>query len=150
MKKRIIIGAGAVLAVWGAANFAQAADDTQWQHGGPSGPPSVQIVTPQPGEVFLIGQDIGICALSLDFTDIVARVEFLAGTNVLGVVTNECVSKHDGRDEFRDKAACLIWSNAPAGFYTLTAQATDQGGNTVTSAPVDISVVTNIPPLVAI
>jgi hypothetical protein len=107
-------------------------------------PPAVRIVTPQEGAIFLAGAHIDICATTQSFTDTVATVEFFTGTNSLGVVTNHPASW--GRD--RD-FACLMWSNAAAGPHTLWAKATDLAGNSVNSALVDITVVTNLPPRVS-
>jgi hypothetical protein len=62
-------------------------------------------------------------------------VQYFAGTKSLGVVTN-------------GPSFCLDWTNVPAGAYVLTATAKDVAGtNTVTSAPVDITVKTNQPPI---
>jgi hypothetical protein len=47
-----------------------------------------------------------------------------------------------------DDVYCLTVSNLTVGDYTLTAVATDTAGNVATSAGVDISVVTNLPPKV--
>ena len=44
----------------------------------------------------------------------------------------------------------LTWNGVTAGAYTLTAVATDDGGATTISEPVDITVVTNLPPRVRI
>jgi hypothetical protein len=113
--------------------------------------PVVDIVTPRDGSMFLAPADIHICAMSAYFTDTVASVEFFAGTNILGVVTNSPIGL-GGREHCREHGSyhCLIWTNVPPGTYVLTATATDLGGNTVTSAVVDISVVTNFPPRVCI
>ncbi len=91
------------------------------------------------------------CALSQDFTDAVSQVEFFAGTNIVGIVTNRRAGW--GREPFwaqREEHSCLTWSNPAAGAYTLTAVAIDSAGNSVTSAPVDITVFTNLPPVVRI
>src|SRR5512140_2262407 len=54
--------------------------------------PVVQIVTPGDGTMFLAPIDIHICVRTAYFTDTVASVEFFAGTNSLGVVTNSPIS----------------------------------------------------------
>ena len=108
--------------------------------------PSVRIVTPGDGTVFVTPAYIPICATAAYFTDAVASVEFFAGTNSLGVVTNGPVSPW--WRPFSD--FCFAWTNAEPGAYVLLAIATDVAGNTATSAPVDISVVTNLPPRVCI
>jgi len=105
--------------------------------------PLVDILTPADGQDFLLGAPIQISAVSVGFTNGVASVEFLAGTNLLGVVTN------DSRALF-DELAVIVWTNAAAGDYTLSAIATSPAGLSVTSAPVSISVVTNVPPVVQI
>ncbi len=113
--------------------------------------PVVEIVTPRDGALFLAPVNLHICALAAYFTDTVASVQFLAGTNSLGVVSNSPVSVCGG-EPCRPPGAyfSLTWTNVPPGDYALTATAKDVGGNLVTSAVVDISVVTNLPPRVVI
>lgn len=103
--------------------------------------PMVRIITPQEGASFLLGDKIQICADADYFTNPIASVEFSADTNVLGVVSNGL---------WRSDTYCLSVSNLAAGPYQLTAVATDTGGISVTSPPVDITVVTDLPPKVAI
>jgi hypothetical protein len=113
--------------------------------------PVVKIVTPGDGAVFLTPVDIDICAVTGDFTDAVATVEFFAGTNLLGVVTNSPSSPKGGKPCLLPPAYfCLAWNNVPPGAYALTATAKDLAGNSATSSVVDISVVTNLPPRVLI
>src|ERR1700691_6233222 len=89
----------------------------------PPPPPVVNIVTPEDGAAFLAPADIEIYAEAVHFTDTVSSVEFLAGTNSLGVVTNGIVIPWlAGRSPAYFGFA---WSNAPAGSYSLTAVATD-------------------------
>ncbi len=114
----------------------------------PPSPPAVQIVTPEDGAVILGPSDVQIYAEATQFTDTVSSVEFLADSNSLGVATNGLVIPWHCRPA--PAYYELTWSNAPAGDYSLTAIATDAGGNSVTSSVVDIQVVTNIPPLVHI
>jgi len=104
-------------------------------------PPQVQIIFPEQGTAFLVGDPVDICADVDNFTNPVASVEFFAGTNILGLVTNSM--------EFSG-LYCLTLTNLAAGDYPLTALATDTGGNSVTSSVVDIIVVTNFPPIVHI
>jgi hypothetical protein len=111
-------------------------------------PPFVNIGTPTNGAIFYTPADIPICANAADPDGYVATVEFFAGTNSLGITTNNPASAGP-RNPF-----CLIWSNAPAGTYELTAVATDNGGASTTSDPVNFSVLsgppTNLPPVVRI
>ena len=44
----------------------------------------------------------------------------------------------------------VTWSNVAVGNYVLTAVATDNGGGARTSAPVALSIRTNIPPTISI
>src|SRR3954447_25780593 len=76
-------------------------------------PPAVQIVTPFNGATFRAPVNIAICAAARDRDGHVVSVEFFAGSDSLGIKTN---------------GLCLVWSNAPAGEYSLTAKATDDHG----------------------
>jgi hypothetical protein len=118
---------------------------------GPSSniPPVVRISMPTNGSVFLTPVDIHICADAGDIDGYVATVEFFAGTNSLGIRTNNPMSVGPANP------FCLVWSNAPVGDAVLTALATDNGGASTRSEPVKISVLqgpppTNIPPVVRI
>ncbi len=105
----------------------------------------MRILTPADNAMFLAGKDIHICAEAFYFTDRVAQVQFFAGTNLLGLVTNSPSSWGLASDLF-----CFTWSNVTAGAYLLTAVATDLSGQSVLSPTVDITVVTNLPPRVRI
>jgi hypothetical protein len=112
-------------------------------------PPTVRIATPTNGTVFAAPANVEICALAVDPDGYVATVEFFAGTNSLGIRTNNPISVGPANP------FCLLWPGVPVGDYVLTAKATDNGGATATSDPVKISVVqgpppTNIPPVVRI
>lgn len=102
--------------------------------------PTVRIISPQEGSAFLPGDEVQICADADHFTNPVVSVEFFSGTTNLGVVTNTM--------RWSDDLYCLTVTNLTVGNYTLTAVATDSEGNKTTSAGVDISVVTNLPPKV--
>jgi hypothetical protein len=112
-------------------------------------PPFVSISTPPAGATFYTPVDIPICANAGDVDDFVATVEFFAGTNSLGITTNNPFSTGP-RNPF-----CLVWSNAPVGTYALTAKATDSRGASTVSDPIAIAVLpgpppTNLPPVVRI
>jgi hypothetical protein len=111
-------------------------------------PPTVEIVAPQNGAMFHAGANIRICADADDVDGSVTTVEFFAGDHSLGIVTNYPIvwAGASGIFEPLDRLLCLTWSNAPPGAYALTAVATDNGGATGTSAPVNIMVTTNLPP----
>ncbi len=151
MKTRLSIAGGAFLALCATTTLSLAQVPIPNPQRLTNGPPSVRIVTPQEGAELLFGRTIHICALSLNFTGAVARVQFFAGTNLLGVVTNgPIVSGPQPCGMPRRDYSCLTWSNAATGAYTLSAAATDVAGNSATSAPVDITVVTNLQPRVRI
>lgn len=122
-----------------------------WPHPPTNSAPVVEIVTPHDGSMLLSPAAIHICAIAAYFTDAVANVEFFANANSLGVVTNSPIGL-GGREDWRLPQAyfCLTWTNVPPGPYSLSAVATDLGGNMVTSTVVDITVVTNFPPHVTI
>jgi hypothetical protein len=113
-------------------------------------PPVVRIQTPENGAMFPPSVNIPICAGAYDLDGFVSTVEFFSGTNSLGVKTNNPISVGP-MNPF-----CLLWSNVPPGNYVLTAKATDNGGASTVSLPVNITVLqgppppppTNFPPIV--
>jgi uncharacterized protein (DUF2141 family) len=81
----------------------------------------------------------------------VTQVEFFEGTTSLGVVTNVPVlyiTNQHGVFPINNTSYCLTWDDVKPGAYTLTAVATDNDRAKTTSEPVDISVVTSLPPRV--
>jgi hypothetical protein len=115
-------------------------------------PPLVRIAQPENGSKFLAPANIPICALATDSDGLVLTVEFFAGTNSIGIRTNNPMSAGP-MNPF-----CMVWSNVPPGDYVLTAKATDNAGASTKSEPVGVSVVegppppppTNYPPVVRI
>lgn len=109
-------------------------------------PPSVAIVRPLDGSVFLAPADIAIVADASDPDGWVHTVEFFEGTNSLGIVTNAPWSVDPPRPRF-----WLVWSNVPPGHYFLWALATDNLGAAARSRPVEIKVARpTVPPVVNI
>jgi hypothetical protein len=94
--------------------------------------PQANIIYPENGAKFTAPANIYIAAVTRYFTNPIASVEFLAGTNILGVVTNS-------------SWPTFYWKNVTAGTYSLTAVATDTAGRNATSGPVSITVSTNRP-----
>ena len=89
-------------------------------------PPVVSLTAPTEGQAF---SGSGIIALSANASDpdgTVAKVEFYAGSSLIGTKTGAPYT--------------VNWSGAAAGSYTLTAKATDNVGTTATSAPVHVTV----------
>jgi hypothetical protein len=92
-------------------------------------PPTVGIIAPTNDAAFLVPADITIEATASDLEGPIAKVEFFAGNNRLGELINAPYS--------------FIWSNAPLGYHSLTARATDANGGTGVSSPVGIFVTTD-------
>lgn len=110
--------------------------------------PSVYIYSPTNGAKFVTPAAVGIYVHALESTGTIATVQFFANSTSLGVVSNS------SQMVFTNISSVplfpLVWSNAPAGSYALTALATDAKGMTATSSVVNITVVTNSPPPPAI
>ena len=99
---------------------------------GSNAPPTVSISSPSDGATLSIPANIQICASASDSDGSVAQVEFYAGTNLLGTVTNS--------------PYCLSWSNTVVGNYSLTARAIDNLGLIATSSVVNVTITTNAAP----
>ena len=96
-------------------------------------PPTVSIVSPTNGAVFISPADFTVLADAEDVDGTVTNVEFfLWATNLLGEVT---IAPY-----------FVVLTNVPAGTYTFTAVATDNLGAQGTSAPVSVTVIDR-PPL---
>jgi len=117
-------------------------------------PPAVDIISPTNGEVFYSPANISLLARAGDPDGTVTNVEFFANGTDLGrglpvILDPPGVGGVVGLVYF------LNWPDVPTNNYLLTAVATDDGGVSTTSAPVNISVLpgpspTNIPPVVRI
>jgi hypothetical protein len=88
--------------------------------------PSVSITSPASNASFATGSTISISANATDADGTVSKVEFYAGTTLLGQDTSSPFS--------------FNWTNVAAGTYSLTAKATDNTGATLVSSPVSIKV----------
>jgi len=88
--------------------------------------PVVSITSPTNNADFVPGSSLAITATASVRGGTIASVAFYANSTLLGLATSAPYS--------------LIWSNAPAGSYILTAVATDATGNTTTSSAVNITV----------
>jgi subtilisin family serine protease len=94
--------------------------------GGPNIAPTVRLATPASGAIFTAPANIILNAEAADFDGAVSRVQFYAGTQLIGTSTASPYS--------------ITWSNVSAGDYSLTAVAADNLGATTTSTPVIIKV----------
>lgn len=117
-------------------------------------PPTVAIVSPTNGSVFVAPANIELIAQASSPLGTVTNVEYFAGTNDLRrdlplVLDPPGVNGAVGLVYF------LSWNYVPAGSYPVTAVATDDTGDSSTSSVVNITVVappppTNRPPIVRI
>jgi endoglucanase len=95
--------------------------------------PSVQITSPAAGASYPPGSSVAITASASEPTASIAKVEFfetpqLSSTaTLIGTATTSPYT--------------FTWADVPAGYYSLTAEAVDSAGNSATSAPVSVSVV---------
>ena len=89
-------------------------------------PPDVSMSGPAPGASYTAPANISISATAGDVDGSVVRVDFYAGTQLVG---------SDTASPFT-----ATWSNVPAGTYGLTAVATDNEGETATSVPITMTV----------
>jgi hypothetical protein len=93
---------------------------------GPYQPPTVAISNPADGAIFTAPSPINISVNAYVPTGAITKVEFFQGDTELG---EKLVAPYT-----------LTWTNVPAGRYLLTARATDDQGNRITSSPVQIVV----------
>lgn len=96
--------------------------------GKPAGnqPPTVSLTAPTSGATYAAPATIALAASATDANGTISKVEFYAGTTLLGSDTAAPYS--------------LAWSNVPAGNYVLTAKAYDNAGATATSAGASVTV----------
>ena len=88
--------------------------------------PTVSITSPATAATFTASASVTISAAAADADGKVSKVEFYNGSTLLGTDTSSPYT--------------YIWNNVPAGNYTITAKATDNGSLVTASAAVAISV----------
>lgn len=88
-------------------------------------PPTVAITSPAGGSTFAVGSTINFAASAADTDGTIAKVEFFEGANKLG---------EDASAPYE-----LAWTGFAAGTYGITARATDNSGNTTSSAPIAVT-----------
>ncbi len=98
--------------------------------------PTATITSPIDNSTFLTPASVTINATAADSDGSIYKVDFFAGTTLLGSVTQSPYS--------------FQWKNVPVGTYTLTIKATDNGGATTTSSTVNVIVKDPIIPVVSI
>jgi regulation of enolase protein 1 (concanavalin A-like superfamily) len=95
-------------------------------------PPSVTLTSPANGATFTAPATINLTASASDSDGTVAKVDFYAGSTLIGSATAAPYA--------------VTWNNVAAGTYSLTAVATDNGGAATTSAAATITVGSSPPP----
>ena len=98
----------------------------------PNAAPSVSITSPSQGSSFSAPASITISASGADTDGTIVRIDFFAGSTLLGSDTTAPYS--------------YAWSGVPAGSYSLTARAIDDDGATTTSAATGVTVTAPPPP----
>ena len=114
--------------------------ENQAQTGSANSPPTVNLTAPANGSSFTEGSDITLTANASDSDGTVSKVEFFQNGSKIGEDTSSA------------GGWTFTWNNVPAGSYTLTARATDNGGASTTSsgAAITVTASTNSPPTVSI
>ena len=97
---------------------------------GSSNPLAVALTSPTTNTTYAAGATLTIAANATG--NAVSKVEFFQGSTKLG--------------EDQTEPYAYTWSNVPAGSYALTARATNASGQSITSAPVNITVNAPTPP----
>jgi hypothetical protein len=100
-------------------------------------PPVATLSTPLNGTTFPAGTNISLAATAADFDGLVSKVEFFAGSTLVGTSTTPVNGLYTA-----------TWSNANSGAYSLFARATDNLNGVGNSAAASINVVarTGLPP----
>ncbi len=91
-------------------------------------PPTVSLTAPATGSTYMAPASVTIAANAADANGTIARVDFFAGSTLIGTDTTSPYS--------------VNWKNAPAGSFSIVAVARDNGGATTTSAARSITIST--------
>jgi alpha-mannosidase len=90
-------------------------------------PPSVSLIAPGNGATFAAQTNVRLQAVAADVDGAISKVEFFQGTTKLGESTTAPFQ--------------LTLDSLPVGSYQITAKATDNRGQAITSSPVHLTVV---------
>jgi PKD repeat protein len=90
-------------------------------------PPAVTITNPVPNAVFGAPAMMTLKATASDADGSISKVEFFANGSLIGTSLASPFN--------------FVWTNVPAGYYTLTARATDNVGLNAISGPINIDVI---------
>jgi hypothetical protein len=91
----------------------------------PGAPPSVSLTSPSDGASFASGAPVHLAASASDADGTVASVAFYANTNPIGSASSPFA---------------IDWTPAAPGTYRMTVVATDNAGNSTTSAAVTVTI----------
>jgi hypothetical protein len=115
---------------------------------------TIDIASPTNGSVFPAPTNIDLIAGVTDTNGPIAYVEFLdsVAPYVIGIVSNGVVVDPPGSPGLTpgSRAYLYNWTNQSYGNHALRAAAVDTNGNYVLSAPVQIIIGSNLPPVVRI
>jgi hypothetical protein len=101
------------------------------------GTATIQITSPREGQRFVDPAVINIAATAIDPKGYIARVEFYAGDDRIGVSEITFIRAPDPGTPIHHT---FEWRNPPRGTHVLTARSIDSQGSRVGSAPVRITV----------
>jgi hypothetical protein len=101
------------------------------------GPSRINIVRPENGATFPVGQPITVEAVAVDPNGYIPRVEFFSGTNRIGVSEKAFLVPPPPGTPIPHS---IIWSNAPAGTHNLIARGMDSHRSIVVSPGIQIRV----------
>lgn len=98
--------------------------------------PTAALTSPVAGTVFVAPADIAVTATASDSDGTIAKVDFYAGTTLIGT---------SGAPPYATN-----WTGVAAGGYSITAKATDNAGGTATSSAVAVTVINNVAPTIVL
>jgi hypothetical protein len=98
--------------------------------------PVIAVTAPVADARYTAPATVTLTASATDSDGSIAKVDFYAGATLVGSSTTPPYS--------------VVWSNVGPGAYSLSAKATDNAGGVTTSTTVAITVVSNVPPSVAL
>jgi subtilisin family serine protease len=98
----------------------------RWRIPGVNVPPTVSLTAPVTGASYYEPASVALSATAYDADGTITQVNFFAGTTLIATDTTSPYA--------------LTWANVPAGAYTVTAVAIDNGGASTTSTGATIQV----------
>jgi hypothetical protein len=93
--------------------------------------PTVSMASPAEGTSFAAGSNVTVSASAADADGSVSKVEFFAGTTLIGTATAPTSGN----------LYSVVWGNVGSGTHAVTAKATDNANGSTTSAAVNISAI---------